>query len=317
MRSSLHFLFCALLSVVSIGQAHASKPLSIVVPFPPGGAVDRLARVLAQEMNEKQGKTVIVENRPGAGSQVAMNAVKMGKADGTTLFLGDVGAFSLNRHMYSKLNYDVDRDLQPISLLAKAPLFLLVSGASPINSVQDLVKIGKSRDIAYGSPGIGTGAHIAVEMFRSQTGVKTRHIPYRGAAPALIDLVSGEVDFVFDVLIGSKAFLQDGRVRAIAAATPTRSSLLPNVPTIAESGTENVNLLIWWGVAAKAGTPGKVIDELQKDIASAMASKSVIKQFADMGIEIETSTGAAFGELINKDAQTYGPVIKELNIKLD
>lgn len=317
MGNFFRFLFCAALAVASVAQAHASQPTTIVVPFPPGGAVDSLARVLGQELDKKKGYTVLVENRPGAGSQAAMNAVTMGKSDGSVLFLGHTGVFSLNRHMYSKLNYDVDRDLRPISLLAKAPLFLLVAKSSPIKSVQDLIALGKSRELAYGSPGIGTGAHIAVEMFRSKAGVQARHIPYRGAAPALIDLVGGEIDFVFDVLVGSKAFLQDGRVRAIAVAAAERSQLLPDVPTFREGGLEGMNFSSWWGLAVKAGTPDEAISRLHQDIVSAMASPAVVKQFADMGIEIQTSTAAGFGELIKKDAQTYGPIIKSLNIKLD
>ena len=308
---------CAALSLASLAHAQGSKTVNLVVPYPPGGAVDQLARVLAQQMNDKQGYKVIVDNRPGAGAQVAMNTVKLSNSTDPVLFLADSGAFSLNRHLYSKLNYDVKTDLVPISLVAKAPVFLLVADKSPIKSVEDLVNTAKTTEQTYGSPGVGTGTHIVAEMLAKETGAKLSHVPYRGAGPALIDLVGGQIDFMFDVLIGSKGFLNEGRLRAIAAATPERTPLRPNVPTIAESGIKNVNFTIWWGIAAKAGTPKDVADRLQKDIVTAMSDKTVRKQFAEMGVEIETSSPEQFAALIEKDANTYGPVIKALDIKLD
>jgi len=169
----------------------------------------------------------------------------------------------------------------------------------------------------YGSPGVGTGTHIVGEMLAKETGAQLSHVPYRGAGPALIDLVGGQIDFMFDVLIGSRGYRDEGRLRAIAAATPERTPLRPEAPTIAESGIDNVDFTIWWGISAKAGTPADVVERLQKDIVEAMSDQAVHKQFEAMGVEIETSSQEEFAALIDKDAATYGPVIKSLEIKLD
>lgn len=190
-------------------QAHAqNKNVTLVIPYPPGGAADQLARVISQEMGTRFDQKVIVENRPGAGAQVAMNVVKNANPNalGTVLFLADSGAYSLNRHMYQRLNYDVATDLIPMTLAAKAPVFLLVNKDSPFKTVQDLVAAGQKQELTYGSPGMGTGTHLLGEMLRKETGARLVHVPYKGAGPALIDAVSGQIDFIFDVLTGSRGF---------------------------------------------------------------------------------------------------------------
>jgi tripartite-type tricarboxylate transporter receptor subunit TctC len=248
---------------------------------------------------------------------VAVNILKQAPADGSMLFMGDIGAFSLNQHLYRKLNYDVARDMQPISLVGKAPLFVMVRKSSPFNSLQDLMNAGRAGDLAYGSPGVGTGAHVAAEMLRARTGIRTTHIPYRGAAPALIELVSGQIDFVFDPLASSGPLLKDGRIRPLAVATPQRSKLMPDVPTTAEGGAPGVNFVAWFGIAGKAGMPAEVVQRLNKHIGEAISSPEVVSRFADIGIEISPSTPEGFDQLIKADAQAYGPVIKALDINLD
>jgi len=317
MKLWLKLLTCA--AVAFGAQAHAqNKTVTLVVPYPTGGAADQMARVIAQEMNEKHGYTMIVDNRPGAGAQVAMNVIKgANPAAGTMLLLADSAAFSLNQHLYSRLNYDAKKDLIPITMAAIAPVFLLVNKDSPIQDVQDLVKLGKQKELTFGSPGVGTGTHLLGEMLRKKTGAQLMHVPYRGAAPALIDAVSGQIDFIFDVLTGSRAFIEDGRLRIVAAASPERNPLRPNVPTLTERGIPDVNFSIWWGIAARAGTPPEQVKQISGDLLTVLKDQAVVKRFVDLGIQIQPTTAEAFAQLIDKDAKTYGPIIKDLNIKLD
>lgn len=301
-------------------QAHAqNQNVTLVIPYPPGGAADQLARVISQEMGTRFDQKVIVENRPGAGAQVAMNVVKNANPNalGTVLFLADSGAYSLNRHMYQRLNYDVATDLIPMTLAAKAPVFLLVNKDSPFKTVQDLVAAGQQQELTYGSPGMGTGTHLLGEMLRKETAARLVHVPYKGAGPALIDTVSGQIDFIFDVLTGSRGFLEEGRLRAIAAATTERSPLRPDTPTIAESGIPNVAFTIWWGISAKAGTPADEVTRLTEQLTAVLNAPEVVQKFVDFGIEIQSSTPQAFAELIESDATAIGPMIQSLQITLD
>jgi len=297
----------------------ADGPLRIIVSFPPGGASDQLGRALGQKLTERHGYPVIVENRPGAGSQIAVAALKQAPADGLTLFLGDIGAFSLNQHLYPKLGYDTDRDLAPVALLAKAPLLLVVPASSPARSLADLIDLArkKPQGLSYASPGAGTGAHIAAELLRRKTGSPLVHIPYRGAAPALVDLAAGQVDFMFDPLVSSGPFLKSGKIRALAIAAPARSRYLPDVPTLQEAGVQGANFIAWWGLAALAKTPSPRVNQLNTDIAAAMSSEDLVKRFQEMGLELGTPSAEAFQTLIKADALAYADVIREAGIRLE
>jgi tripartite-type tricarboxylate transporter receptor subunit TctC len=274
---------------------------------------------LANKLNERFGYASIVDNRPGAGSQVAVSALKQTAPDGATLFLGDIGAFSLNRFLYPKLSYDVDRDLTPIALLAKAPLFLVVPSSSSVQSVAELLALGwqRPRGLSYASPGVGTGAHIAAEMLGHTTGVRLVHVPYRGAGPALIDVAGGQVDFILDPLVSSGPFLKDGRTRALAIAAPSRSTFLPKVPTLREAGVDGVTFTAWWGLAALAATAPAEVKRLNTDIAHAMASNDVAHTLGELGLELGTLSAEDFRLLIDADAGAYAAIIKDLAIKLD
>ena len=312
-----HLLFAAALAFGAQAQAQSNK-VTLVVPYPPGGAADQMARVIAQGMHERHGTTMIVDNRPGAGAQVAMNAVKMANpAAGTTLFLADSSAFSLNRHLYPNLTYDVKTDLMPLTLVASAPVFLLVNKDSPIHTIGDLVRIGKEKRLTYGSPGMGSGTHLVGEMLRKETGANVEHVPYRGAAPALIDAVSGQIDFIFDVLIGSRDYIENGRLRVVGAAQTERSPLRPQIPTLAEGGVPNVAGTIWFGIAARAGTDPALARKLATELAGVIDDPAIVKRFAAFGMQMKSTTPEAFGKLIESDAQTFGPIIKSLNITLN
>lgn len=319
LTSVLAGLLCAagfILSPLSAAQAQG-KTLTVVVPFPPGGAVDGLARVLSQEMAKLDGyDAVIVDNRPGAGGQVAMNAIKNAAPNGDTIFVGHAGAYVLNRFAYDKLSYDPDKDLEPISVISTAPVFLLVPGNSPFKSLDELLQAGKSRSLSFGSPGVGTETQLAGEVLKVRTQVQGEHIPYKGAGPALIDLASGRLDFMFDVLIGSSAFVKDGRVKVLAAAGPERSQFLPDTPTFKELGVDGVEFQLWFGAAAPAGTPADVVERLSRDIAQAMDQPQIKEEFAKLGMNIVTTTPAEMQQLINADVSTFAELLKDPNIQI-
>ncbi len=310
------FLAAGLLAATA-AFAQGSKPVTLLVPFPAGGATDQLARAVAQKITEQKGYPVVVENKPGAGAQVAVNALKLAPADGNTLFIGDIGAFSLNRHLYQKLSYDTERDLQPLSLLGKAPLFMVVPVNSPFKTAADAISAAKAKDMSYGSPGVGTIAHVGAEMLRARTGMKITHIPYRGSAPGLVDLAAGQVSFMLDPLASSTPFLKDGRLRALAVSTSARTKIMPELPTLAESGAPGVNFAAWFGIATKAGTPADVVRKLSRDIQDAASAPDLVKRFAELGIEMAPNSPEQFAQFIKTEADAYGPIIKQLNINLD
>lgn len=319
LSSVLAGLLCAVglgLSPLSAVSAQ-NKTLTVVIPFPPGGAVDGLARVLSQEMAKLDGyDAVIVDNRPGAGGQVAMNQIRSATPNGDTIFMGHAGAFVLNRYAYDKLSYDPDKDLDPISLVSTAPVFLLVPGDSPFNSLDELLQEGKKRSLSFGSPGVGTETHLAGEVLKARANVQGEHIPYKGAGPALIDLASGRLDFMFDVLIGSSAFVKDGRVKVLAAADAERSDFLPNIPTFKEGGIEDIDFQLWFATAAPAGTPPDVIERLSRDIGQAMNQPKVKEEFANLGMNIVTTTPAEMQQIINENVQVFSDLLKDTNINI-
>ncbi|MDD2546353.1 MAG: tripartite tricarboxylate transporter substrate binding protein [Burkholderiaceae bacterium] len=316
-RMSRRSLIAAGLLAASTLATAQTKPITLLVPFPAGGATDQLARAVAQKLTEQKGYSIVVENKPGAGAQVAINSLKLAPADGNTLFIGDIGAFSLNRHLYQKLSYDTERDLQPITLVGKAPLFLVVPSNSPYKTAADLVAAGKAKDLSYGSPGMGTIAHVGAEMLRAKTGMKITHIPYRGSAPALVDLAAGQIPFALDPLASSTPFLKDGRLRALAVSTATRTKLMPDLPTLAESGATGVSFAAWFGIAAKAGTPAELVRKYSKDIGEVASAPDMVKRFADLGIEMAPTTPEGFAQFIKAEADAYGPIIQSLKISLD
>ena len=310
-------LAASLVAASALAHAQSSKPITLIVPFPAGGATDQLARAVAEKLTEQKGYHIIVDNKPGAGAQVAVNNLKLAPADGNTLFIGDIGAFSLNRHLYSKLSYDTEKDLQPITLVGKAPLFMVVPANSPFKTAQELMAAAKKQDMSYGSPGVGTIAHVGPEIMRARMGLKITHIPYRGSSPALVDLASGQVPFLMDPLASSTPFLKDNRIRILAVATPTRTKLMPQVPTLAESGAEGIHFSAWFGISGKAGMPADLVRKYSKDIGDVISAPEMVKRFADLGIEMSPTSPEGFAQFIKAEADAYGPVIKSLNISLD
>lgn len=309
----------AALCAFAQGTAFPSKPITIVVPFPPGGVTDQLARGVGQKMAEGLKTPVVVDNRPGAGSQIAAEVVKSAPADGHTLFIGDIGSFALNGHLYPKLNYNASKDFTPLARLALAPALLVVPAKSPYRSAADLVAAAKAQPggISMASQSTGSGGHLFAEMLRNKTQGQINHIPYRGSAPALNDLAGGQVDSFFDPMITSGPFVQDGRLRALAIGSDKRSPRFPEVPTLAEVGLGDINLVAWFGMAVRAGTPPEAVTALSQEIVKALQSPDLNAKFTQQGLDVAPMNAAQFKPFVADEVQRWGHVIQAARIQLD
>jgi tripartite-type tricarboxylate transporter receptor subunit TctC len=310
---------CLVASVPGVAQTFPTKSLTIVVPFPAGGLTDQVARVLAQKLSESLRQTVIVDNRPGGGSQIAANFVKQAPADGHTLFIGDTGAFAINPGLYRKYSYDPLKDLQPISNLVASPLVLVVPKGSPANSVQDLLALAKKKPdgLNYASQGTGTVGHLLGELFKTKTGASLNHVPYKGSAPAITDVIGGQVDMLFDPVVTISPHVTAGKVKALAIAAPRRSAVLPDVRTLSELGVSGVEASVWFGMAVKAGTPDAIVARLNDEVVKALKSPDVVKRFTEQGLEILPTTSQQFGAFMKEETARWAPVVKASGATVD
>lgn len=321
----LNLLGAAALSCLTLGPAFGqtgdfpNKQITIIVPFPAGGVTDQLARGIGQKMAENLKVPVVVDNKPGGGSQIAANAVKQAPADGYTLFIGDIGAFALNPSLFTKLSYDPMKDFTPLARLVLAPSLLVVPGGSPYNSMADVVKAAKTRPngLNIASQSAGSGGHLFAEMLRNQTQGNFNHVPYRGSAPALTELIGGQVDVFFDPIITSGPFVKDGKLKALAIGAAQRSSQFPQVPTLQEQGYGNVNLVAWFGLVVRAGTPASAVNRLSDEVIKALRAPEVAKRFTDQGLEVAPQTASEFKTFMETETVRWGKVIKDAGIKLE
>lgn len=295
---------CLAVPLVGVAQTFPTKNITIVVPFPAGGLTDQVARVLAQKMGENMKATVIVDNKPGGGSQIAASAVKQAAADGHTLFIGDTGAFAVNHGLYKNYNYDPQKDLQPVSNLVASPLVLVVPKNSPANSVQDLIALSKTKSggLNYASQGTGTIGHLLAELFRAKTGIVLNHVPYKGSAPAITDVIGGQVDLLFDPVVSIAPHVTSGKAKALAIAAPKRSPALPDVKTLSELGIQGVDAGVWFGLMVKAGTPEPVVKRLNEEVVKALKSPDVAKRFTEQGLEVLPTTPEQFGAYLKAES---------------
>ena len=293
------------------------RQIAIVVPFPPGGVTDQLARAIGQKMAENLKIPVIVENKPGGSAQIAASAVKQAPADGSTIFIGDIGAFALNQSLYAKLSYNVQTDFVPLARLVLAPSLLVVPANSPFNSMADFVSAARTRPVSIASQSTGSGGHLFAEMMAKQGGLKLNHVPYRGSAPALNDLIGGQVDVFFDPVITSGPFVKDGKLRALAYGSAERSAQFPQVPTLQETGWGGANLVAWFGMVVKAGTPPAVTTRLSDEVLKAIRTPEVAKRFADQGLEVAPLSSVEFRQFLDAEVARWAKVIREADIKLE
>ena len=318
-------VIAALSATALAGLAHAqapafpTRPVTLVVPFPAGGITDTIARALAQKMGDTLGQSVIVDNKPGGGGQIAATQVKQAAADGHTVFVGATEMFAINQNLFRKFSYDPLRDFTPISSLIASPLVLVVPANSPVNSVNDLVQQAKTRKggMNFASQGIGSIGHLLGELFRGQTGGEYNHVAYKGSAPALQDVMAGQVDMMFDPVITTAPLIAGKKLKPLAIAAAKRSPQLPDVPTLAELGIKGVDAGVWFGAVAKAGTPEPVVAKLNDAFLKALKDPEILKRFSEQGMQPFPSSPAQFGSFMQSEVARWAPLIKASGASVD
>jgi tripartite-type tricarboxylate transporter receptor subunit TctC len=300
-------------------QSLAGKQFRIIVPFPAGGPTDIVARPLAQMLGDALKANVIIDNRAGAGGSIGAEAVARSAPDGQTLLMGSVGTQAINVALYPKLPYDPTRDFTPIALVAMAPVAVVVHPAQPINSLADLVALAKKMPgrLNYGSAGSGTPGHLTGEMFKAAAGIDIQHVPFRGSAPALTDLIGGQIQIMFDPLQSVMSNVQGGMVRALALSSKTRSSVLPELPTIAESGYPGFETTAWWGVFAAAGTPEAMRATLAGAIEQIVKSDAFRSKLEPLGVFATTMSGDAFANFQRSELAKWGKAVHDAGVRID
>lgn len=319
--AALVSMFCTAVLVTAGVQAQTafpSKPVTMIVPFPPGGPTDLVARVIAQKMSESMGQPVVVDNRGGAnGNLGAMLAVKA-PADGYTL-LYNTSSITLSPALYKSLSYDVKRDLAPVALTAVVPLALVVSPSVPANTVKEFIAYAKANPgkLSYGSAGNGNVTHLGAFQFVQANGIDAVHIPYKGSAPADVDLVGGQIQFMTDTVNSIMPFVRDKRLKMLAVTTSKRMSLFPDVPTLAESGMTGFEVGAWQGVMVPAKTPPQIIQRLNSEVMKALQTSEVRQKLALQGAEPLGSTPEAYGEYVQKELTRWAKLVKQTGVTLE
>jgi len=297
---------------------YPSRTITLLVPFPPGGSSDTVIRPIAQKVAASLGQTIVIDNRSGAGGNVAALATKQAAPDGYTLFLANMGTLSVNPSLYPDLRFDPVKDFQPITPIISFPHILIVNGESPIKSVAELAALAKSKPggLSFGSQGVGSGGQILGEMFKSVVGAPMVHVPYRGAAPAVTDVMGGRMDFLFTSYISAGEQAQSGKVRILAIAGKKRIDAAPNVPTMAEAGFPGLDLEMWHGMVAPAGTPTPIVKRLNDEFIKASRSPDVQRIIELQATDLFLSTPDEFARTIAADTERLGKVIRDAGIKL-
>ena len=309
----------ALQATGAAAQAWPTKTVRIVVPQAPGGASDALARIIGQRLSERWHQPVIVENRAGAGGLIGTEVVAKAAPDGYTLLLAYDGTHAVNASLYKSLPFDPVKDFAPVATLANVPFVLAVNASSPAKDVKEFIEMARANPtkITYGSAGNGSVNHLLGAMFSKSAGVQLVHVPYKGAAPAITDLLGGSVDSVFTSVPSVVSHLQGGRVRALAVTSAKRPAALPNVPTIAESGLAGFDVAPWFGLLAPASTPADVIRQINDDVGALLKTREVIDAFSAQGAEPFTTTPVAFGALLKSDIEKWAVVVRDSGAKID
>jgi len=322
MKSITHVfsaLIVLLASAVAVAQPYPNRAIKVIIPFPAGGGTDIFARTVGQKLTENYKWTVVPENRPGAGGNLGIEAVSNSAADGYTIGLGQTSNLAINPTLYPKLPYEPARDLAPIALVASSPLVIVVAANSPFKTFADIAAAAKAKpdQITYGSPGNGTVAHLGMELLQKTAGINLQHIPYKGSAQALTDIVGGQIQIYASSVPTAMGQIKDGRLRAIAVTSLKRSASLPETPTIAESGWPGFEAITWFGFVAPAKTPAPIIKELNANINSILKMPEVRSKLMGEGGEILGGTPEQFSALLTKDTARWARVIQEANVKID
>ena len=308
----------SLLATASLAQTWPQKPVRVVVAFPPGGAADAIARALQPGLQTSLGQPVVIENRAGANGMVAAEAVAKSAADGYTILMASGGMVSVNPHLYAKLPIDPVKDLTPVAATARIAVFLVTNPKVPANNVAEFIAHVKANPgkLSFGSPGSGSSPHLAGEMFKAQAGLFALHVPYRGAAPALQDLLAGQLDFHFDPGVGLPQ-VKAGKLKLLAVGSPKRAAAYPDTPTLDEAGLKGFDADSIFGLYAPAGTPADVVARLNREVNQLLASAAVKERIATLGGEALTMSPAEFGARAADDSRRFGAIIKARKIAAD
>jgi tripartite-type tricarboxylate transporter receptor subunit TctC len=318
-RTLLAAAGASLAATLTHAQSYPDQPIRWVVPYPAGGGTDVLARTVAEAMRPALGQQILVDNRPGAATNIGGELVARAKADGYTVMSADNAILAFNEHLFSKLPFNPETDFTYIGAISRFPLALVVHPGFPAQNVKEFIAYAKANPakLNYASPGNGSPHHLAMELFKNRTSTFITHIPYRGAAPALQDVMGGQVPCMFLDLAGGLPAMQAGKVRVLAIGSAKRAPSLPNVPTLAESGIPNVEVFAFQGLLGPAGLPDAVVARLNSELNKALVSPAVQKRAADFGMEVLPGTPQQFRALARAEALRWGPIIKTAGVKLD
>ena len=319
-RHRLRGLIAAALFACAIpGHAFPDKPVRFVIGFTPGGPSDILARAVGQKLAERWKQQVVIENRPGAGGNLAAEAVAKSPADGHTWLLGNNSILATNQSLYSRLPYDPVRDFAPVALVAVQPNILVVHPAVPANSLSELIAYSRSNPgkLNYASSGAGAAAHLAGELFKTMAGVDVVHVPYKGAQPALTDLIAGHAQLMFATSASVIPYMKAGRLRALAVTTAQRSPSVPELPTMSEAGLPGFEATTWHGVVVPSATPAALVEKLNQDINAVLKEKDLSERLAGLGAEVTTGTPRDFADYIAREIPKWSKVVKDSGAKAD
>ena len=318
-RSILVALACAFLAGSAAAQDFPAKPLKLVVPYPPGGTTDIVARPIAKGLQQALRQPVVIENRPGAGGNIGMDYVAKSEPDGYVLAISSVSTLAIAPSLYKTLPYDVMRDLAPVTRIAAVPNVLVVNPSVPANSVKELIAYAKAHPgaLRFGSAGSGTTVHLSAELFKSMAGIEMEHVPYKGAAPAMIDLLGNRVQLMFDFLSSALAQIKAKKVKALGVTGPRRSALLPDVPTIAEAGLPGYEVYAAFGVLAPGGTPRAVVHRLRDEIVKVLGTPEMHDILAAQGAEPIGDTPDEFAARLKAEIDKWAAVVKTSGAQVD
>ena len=303
----------------ALAQAYPTKPVTIIVPFAAGGTTDILARIIGQALTAELGQSVVVDNRAGAGGNIGGQAAAKAAPDGHTLFMGTVGTHAINASLYKKMPFDPVKDFAPLTRVANVPNLLVANPAQPYKSVKDLIAYAKANPgkVNFGSSGNGSSIHLSGELFKSLAKVDMQHVPYKGSAPAVTDLLGNQIGIMFDNMPSAIQHVRSGKLVPLAVTTAKRSPELPNVPTIAEAGVPGYEATSWFGMFAPAGTPAPVLAKLNAAIVKVLAQPDVKKKINEQGAEVYSETPEQFAAFIQAESVKWGKVVKESGASLD
>lgn len=298
-------------------QSWPLKPVRWIAPYPPGGSSDLVARAVGSRLAEQLGQPVLIDNRPGVGGSLGSEMAARSAPDGYTMLLANIAPLAINPHIHAKLGYDVMRDFDAVTLLATGPTLLVVGPSLPARNLQDLIALAKAKPgaIKYGTGGSGTPAHLTTELLRLMTGIQLLHVPYKGTGQSVTDLLGGQIDFVFASPPVAAAHVKSGKLRALAASSAKRTPLAPDIPTVAESGLPGFDMVTWWGAVVPAKTPAPIIDRLNATLRKSLEFADTQERFAALGIDVQSSTPAAFRSFIAAELARYAKLSKQVGLK--